>query len=73
MPRKEKKPVIRLSEDDLREFNIRNATLQSARCQFLMVEEAHIVWSRNVRAKYAIPTVKFNIDPHSGIVTPKEE
>jgi hypothetical protein len=67
-----RKPDIKLSPEDLQEFHLRRATLNSAKFQSLMVEEAYIVWSKTLRGKYKVPTVKFDIDPQTGMITPKE-
>jgi hypothetical protein len=63
--------VTMLSPEDLQEFNLRRVTLNNAKFQALMVEEAYALWSKNLREKYKLP-VKFEIDPHTGVVTPKE-
>ena len=64
---------IILTAEDLQEFRIRQNTLNHIRSQYLMVEEAYITWSRNLREKYKIPTTKFNIDYNTGHVTPVED
>jgi hypothetical protein len=65
-------PKITLSADDLQEFLLRRATLNNAKFQALMVEESYQLWSKNLRAKYNLPT-KFEIDPVTGVVTGKGE
>jgi len=67
-----KEPVVRLSAEDLQEFNLRRGTLHNAKFQSMMVEEAYITWSKNLRMKYDLP-VKFTIDPQTGAVTPTPE
>jgi hypothetical protein len=62
---------ITLSPEDLQEFTLRRATLNNAKFQALMVEEAFQMWSKNLRAKYGLP-VKFEIDPVTGKVTAKD-
>lgn len=64
--------TICLAPEDLQEFQLRRATFNNARFQWLMVEEAYVTWSKNVREKYDIPTAKFDINPQTGVVTPKE-
>jgi len=59
---------IILSPEDLQEFTLRRATLNNAKFQALMVEESYILWSKNLREKYALP-VKFDINPQTGVVT----
>lgn len=59
-----------LSPEDLQEFTLRRATLNNAKFQALMVEEAYVVWSKNIRTKYGLP-VKFEINPTTGVVTSK--
>ena len=66
-----KAAVITLSAEDLQEFTLRRATLNNAKFQALMVEEAFQMWSKNLRAKYGLP-VKFEIDPVTGKVTAKD-
>ena len=68
-----KPPVIKLTPEDLQEWHLRRATVNTAKFQSLMVEEAYTIWAKTLRTKYGIPTVKFEIDPQTGIVRPKEE
>ena len=63
--------VIKLLPEDLLEFQLRRATLNNAKFQSLMVEESYVLWSKNLRVKYTIPTAKFEIDPQTGVVTSK--
>jgi len=64
-------PTTVLSPEDLQEFTLRQATLNNARFQSLMVEEAYQVWIKNLRVKYKLPE-RFTIDPVTGNVTAKD-
>jgi hypothetical protein len=66
-------PKIKISPEELQEFHLRRTTLNTAKFQALMVEEAYALWAKNLRIKYDIPTVKYEIDPQTGVVTPQEE
>jgi hypothetical protein len=68
---KKKSPSVKLSPEDLQEFNLRRGTLNNAKFQAMMVEEAYVIWSKNLRTKYGLP-VKFTIHPQTGFVTPTE-
>ena len=65
------KPAYKLTPEDMREFELRRMTLNTAKCQFLMVEEAYQMWIKGVRIRYDIPTPKFHIDAITGAVTPE--
>jgi len=67
------KPAFKLTPEDLREFELRRLTLNTAKCQMLMVEEAYQVWIKGIRLRYDIPTPKFHIDAATGAVTPEGE
>ena len=60
--------VVALSAEDLQEFTYRRATLNNAKFQAVMVEEAYVLWSKNLRTKYQLPS-KFEIDPVTGVVS----
>ena len=64
-------PTYKLTPEDLREFELRRMTLNTAKCQMLMVEEAYLQWLKGIRLRYDIPTAKFQIDPATGTVTPQ--
>ncbi len=64
-------PVLKLTPEDLQEFHLRQTTLNNARFQSLMVEEAFQQWTKGIRARYDIPTAKFSIDPVTGVLTPQ--
>jgi len=64
--------AIVLSPEDLQEFTLRRATLNTAKFQALMVEESFQTWSKTLRDKYKLP-VKFEIDPTTGVVTGKSD
>jgi len=60
-----KKNKVKLTADELKEFKIRRATLDAARCQHLMVEEAYLSWTKAVKEKYNL-TSTFDIDTVTG-------
>lgn len=64
-------PAYKLTPEDLREFELRRMTLNTAKCQMLMVEEAYQIWLKGIRLRYDIPTPKFHIDAATGAVTPE--
>jgi len=63
--------TIVLSPEDLQEFDLRRVTLNNAKFQSLMVEEAWALWIKNLRTKYKLPE-RFEIDPNTGKVTAKD-
>lgn len=65
--------TIQLSPEDLREFHFRRNTLNNAQFHFAMIEEAYLMWVKNLQTKYQIPVNQFEIHPQTGIVTIKEE
>ena len=64
-------PTTVLSPEDLQEFGLRRMTLNNAKFQSLMVEEAYHLWLKNLRVKYKLPE-RFEIDPVTGNVTAKD-
>ena len=66
-------PMVKLTPEDLQEFGLRRTTLNNARHQAIMVEEAFQQWTKTIRLRYDIPTPKFSIDPATGEITPQGE
>lgn len=70
---KQKKDIIKLSAEDLQEFLLRRNTFNYSQGLAEMVRESYSVWLKNIRAKYNVSTAKFEIDQHTGVITPKGE
>jgi len=62
--------TVTLEAPDLQEFRLRRATLDTARFNFLMIEEAYNRWCKDICNKYGL-SGKYDIDVQTGAITPR--
>lgn len=67
--RKVKRSVKKLTNPELLEFKMRLSIVDQARAHFLMIEEAHSNWLKQVAKKYNLPQ-RFNVDGKTGTLEP---
>lgn len=65
------KPVAVLLPDDVQEYRLRAAAMQTAQHNALMVSEAYQAWIKKTLEKYGLQG-KYNLDLQTGHVTKAE-
>lgn len=64
------KRVPRLTEQELLEFRLRAQTVEQARHAYLLIDEGHRGWLRDIGRKYRVGT-RFDVQLQDGTLIPR--